>query len=195
MLRALESSGSASVAELAAATELHENTVRGHLERLRDDGYVRHETAPASGRGRPEQRWRPVPPESLGPYAGLAVALADALSSSGADAAGAARAAGSRWGAQLAGDRPDESDPRALLLEVMREQGFAPAETAGEAGGSIALHRCPLLAAAAHRSEVVCAVHEGMIEGIVGARSPGARARLLPFAADGACLLRLRVSP
>ena len=77
----------------------------------------------------------------------------------------------------------------------MREQGFAPTDADDD---SIVLHSCPLLAAAARRSDVVCAVHEGMIEGILRSRETDAGQRtdadLLPFHANGACVLHLRAA-
>lgn len=198
MLRAVEQSanehgGSASVAEIAAATGLHENTVRGHLARLHVDGHIRPKPTAPSGRGRPMLRWAAVAPEELHPYAGLAATLADALAESAPEASAIARRAGVAWGTALAAARSASDGPRGLVLEVMREQGFAPdEETEDEHGTVIALRRCPLLAAASGRSDVVCAVHEGMIEGIANADGPGASASLEPFALPGACLLHLR---
>lgn len=194
VLREIESRGSASISELAAATDLHENTVRGHLTRLHSDGHIRREpeTLPAAGRGRPAQRWCPVSPEQIYPYAGLAATLAEALKRSGADdAPRAAREAGAVWGEQLAQARACQGEAQSLAIEIMRQQGFAPEET--EQG--VYLHRCPLAATASRHSEVVCAAHAGMLDGIVRTRSAApAHVTLLPFAADGACLLQLRAT-
>jgi len=191
LLREIESRGSASAAELAAATGLHENTVRGHLDRLRADGHIRREQDPPIGRGRPSHRWRAVDPGAVSPYAGLAAALADALVGAGAAARGLARAAGVAWGARLAAEQPAGADPRGLLVDLMREQGFGPERV----GDALHLRRCPLIAAAARRTEVVCAVHEGMVEGIVRSHDRDAGAALEPFAAaGGACVLRLQAA-
>ena len=56
------------------------------------------------------------------------------------------------------------------------------------------LHRCPLLAAAARRTDVVCAVHEGMVAGIIRSRDDGADAELRPLRPEGGCLLHLRAA-
>ncbi|UJP08949.1 hypothetical protein L2X99_10710 [Microbacterium sp. KUDC0406] len=181
----------ASTAELVAATGLHENTVRGHLERLLADGHIVREKEAPSGRGRPSLRWSAAGSTAEAPYAGLALALAEGLVRTSEHPVQEARSAGRTWGAQLAEGR-STSDPRALVLEVMREQGFAPDDT--DAGDPIILRSCPLLAAASRRSDVVCAVHEGLIEGLARTRSESADAELLPFAADGACVLHLRVA-
>lgn len=191
ILREVETGGSASTADLAARTGLHENTVREHLERLRQDGRLRRIRAEAQGRGRPGWRWEAPRADVVNPYAGLALALADSLSAAADDPVVQARSAGIRWGASIAGERTDaEEHPRALVIDLMREQGFAPEVTAA-VGDSIVLHRCPLLAAAARRSDVVCAVHEGMIAGIIRSRDDRADATLLPFRPEGGCLLHL----
>lgn len=191
ILREVESRGSAATAEIVAETGLHENTVREHLERLRADGRLRRVRAEAQGRGRPGWRWEAPPADTVNPYAGLALALADTLARVAADPVAQARISGSQWGAEIAAQQSDATDitARELVIATMREQGFEPDGT----GDEIVLHRCPLLAVAARRSDVVCAVHEGMIEGIARSRQQKSDAELLPFRADGACILHLRV--
>src|SRR5690606_12362156 len=64
---------------LVSATGLHANTLREHLEGLRDLGLVTRSAAPASGRGRPAWRYAATQESADDPrpeYAGLAVALA-----------------------------------------------------------------------------------------------------------------------
>ncbi|MFC5336930.1 helix-turn-helix transcriptional regulator [Leucobacter denitrificans] len=200
ILRALELGGSATVSALSRSTGLHENTVRGHLTRLEADGYARRESGAQSvdplpetgrGRGRPTVTWSAVAPEELGPYAGLAATLADALAETGDDGAALAREAGERWGAKLAEGIGGTRSAREAVLSVMREQGFAPEETDD---GDIVLTRCPLLAAAAKRADIVCAVHAGMIAGI--SRSAGNEAvpasSLLPFVTPDSCQIHLK---
>lgn len=181
-----------STAELTARTGLHENTVRAHLEALRDEGAVRRERADPTGRGRPAWRWRASDASQRAPYAALAVALAGALAGTVDAPNRAARSAGVDWGRRLIEDRGTHgADARTAVLEVMREQGFSPVDAPD---GPIRLRACPLLAAA-REATVVCAVHEGMIEGIARRLDDGARGTLVPFAEpDGACLLHLRAS-
>lgn len=196
ILREIEHRDSVTTAEIVAQTGLHENTVREHLAQLRSDGRVRRVRRETRGRGRPGWRWQAPPADIVSPYAGLALALADGLTEATPDPVGHARRAGIRWGAQIAAQR--ESDPglsedgsaRGIVMTAMREQGFEPDDT----GEQVVLHRCPLLAAAARRSEVVCAVHEGMIVGMARAQHAATDATLLPFHAGGACVLRLRAA-
>lgn len=203
ILREVVSRGTASTADIVAATGLHENTVREHLERLRGDGRLRRIRAQAQGRGRPGWRWTAPRADLANPYAGLALALADSLDHAAADPVGQARASGVRWGTAIAQERTDaESDARTLVIDVMREQGFAPETVAAPQAPApsdvdepaIVLRRCPLLAAAARRTDVVCAVHEGMIAGILRSRDDRTDAALLPLRADGGCLLHLRAA-
>lgn len=204
LLREVTRRGSASTAELVAATGLHENTVRGHLERLHADGHLQREESSTGGRGRPAVRWLPVDAQAASPFAGLAVTLAETLKRTVPDAVREARHSGAEWGTRLVADRQttaaQQGDARGLVLEIMREQGFAPLDApenddtdteTGTDASSLALRVCPLLAAAADHSDVICAVHEGMIEGIARSRDATARAELEPFAPGGVCVLRL----
>lgn len=184
----IEELGSATTAELVEATGLHENTVRGHLEKLLASGRVRRRQIPSTGRGRPAWRWSAVNDLGQSPYVGLAITLADTLAQASPNASRLARKAGQAWGAELAAARPELEDVRPLVNEVMREQGFAP----DDEGGVITLHRCPLLAAASGYQDVVCATHAGMVEGIARTRDPGVEVSLEPFVTPHTCLLRLR---
>lgn len=191
LLREIESRPDATTAQLVEATGLHENTVRGHLERLRADGHIRRDRDSGSGRGRPAWRWRTAPPAQLSAYAGLAGALASALGDASADPAASARLAGRSWGRELIADHGAEgADTREVIVDVMREQGFAPDDD----GTTVHLRACPLFAVAARDSRVVCAVHEGMIDGIAQAQGADVVSELIPFATDGACALHLRAS-
>jgi predicted ArsR family transcriptional regulator len=165
--------------------------VRGHLEQLRVDGYLRREREDAAGRGRPAWLWHAVHPEPGDAYAGLAAALADTLARSSGDPVARAREAGRSWGAEIAAARTgDDAAPRDEVVEVMREQGFAP----DDAGDVVLLRRCPLIEAATRHPEIVCAVHQGMIDGILRARGVDEASRLVPFTAPGVCTLHLQAA-
>ncbi len=256
LLREVEARGSASVAELSEATGLHENTIRGHLDRLCSDGFLRSERTPPSGRGRPSLRWQTVRPETRNPYAGLAIALAATLAEADPNAAALMRAAGVTWGTQLAAERhatqgtyatregqgvQSEQDIQSrqgargafgtqgadelqdahaetldLVFDVMRDQGFAPENVRRERpnhGGSkhgirmlkdskktsgpeaptreLLLRSCPILEAARGNTEVVCAAHRGLVEGLISSRGDRLEVELQPFATPDVCVLRL----
>ena len=189
VLREVELRGSATIAELAEATNLHENTIRGHLDSLQSDGFLNRSQEKPIGRGRPAIRWTPVDPQVANPYMGLAATLAGTLTDFGARSA--AREAGKAWGERLAERHASGSSATKLVSDVMREQGFDPHQDES----TVHLRRCPLLAVAAQQPEVVCAVHEGMLEGIANSHTPGLRAKLTPFAPDGTCILRIQDEP
>lgn len=178
--------------ELVDVTGLHENTVREHLERLQRDGHVRRSREQTSRRGRPAWRWQAVGPDRVSPYAALAATLASAVTDAAPNPAASAREAGAEWGRRLVDGRADRGDvdPRTLVTDVMREQGFAP--DPGRPSDPTRLRACPLLSAASGNPTVVCGVHEGMIDGISRAAGSDLTVRLEPFAEPDACLLHLR---
>lgn len=177
-----------SAAALTRATGLHENTVRGHLEQLRTDGYVQRERAVTSGRGRPAWRWRATVRGPENPYATLAGVLAESLARTSSDPVAEARQAGRAWGRDIIARRADGSaGVRETVVAMMDEQGFAPQDT----GDDILLHRCPLIEAATRHPDIVCAVHQGMIDAILTVRDSHARSRLVPFTAPGQCTLQV----
>lgn len=196
VLRTVEAQRSpVSVTALSRATGLHENTVRGHLDQLLTDGHVTRSRAAAEGRGRPAWLWRPTRYGPASPYAALAGVLAGTIARTSADPAATAHEAGRSWGAELAEDLPETAprvSARTVVLDAMAAQGFDPVDD----GDQIALHRCPLLEAASRHTEVVCAVHRGLIAGLLeetpGVDGPQPEVELIPFAAPGRCLLHLR---
>ncbi len=188
-----------SLAALVRATGQHENTLREHLDGLLRVGLVRRERAPSSGRGRPAWLYEAVGDRSASEYAGLAAALALAVSESSADPAEVGRRAGVAWGRQLAQGRgaaaaPPE-DARARVVELLDDLGFAPEQEAGRPA-DVHLTRCPLLEAAHRHPEVVCAVHLGLVEGALAEHGASAEgSRLEPFARPGSCLLTVPPVP
>jgi predicted ArsR family transcriptional regulator len=169
------------LARLHERTGLHVNTLRGHLHALLATGRVTRLAVRSGGRGRPA--WAYAARQSE--YAALSVALAGALGEDGAgEASEAARHGGHAWGQRLSRRLgATEQDPRQRLVLALEHTGFEP-ETDTD---TIRLRHCPLLDAAQAHPDVVCAVHRGLIEGVLG--EPGAE--LVPFAEPGACLVRL----
>lgn len=183
VLRALAAEpGPVTLAALTAKLGGHPNTTRVQLERLVVDDFAVEETVPASGRGRPAHAYSAT-------VAGQQVAredpdrdghdlLVDAVAEHLAglpDPVAAARTLGAAWGRRVA--TADGVD----LVAVLAAQGFTP-----DAGSEeIALRTCPLLDSARVWPQVVCALHQGLVDAV----SPEPR-ELLPFAVPGACLIR-----
>jgi len=191
-----EGTGAVTLADLSAATGLHANTLRGHLDALAAAGLVHATTAPPSGRGRPATLWHAQMTTSA-EYAGLAAALAHTVKQTSPEPTAAAIEAGRVWGRQLAGARRTRgttpTDPRAGAIEVLRDLGFAP-QPAGprehDPGTRLRLTRCPLLEAAREEPTIVCNVHLGLIAGALEEfAAPDPDVQLTPFAEPGACAL------
>ena len=182
------------LAALASASGLHENTVREHLYGLVRHGLVRRHRAEPAGRGRPAWLYQVTDEQPGGSeYAGLAAALASSLARTSDDPARAAAAAGEEWGHRLAQDRgalPSPADvARDEVVRLLDDLGFDPARSP-ERPDRVRLRRCPLLEAAHRQPEVVCAVHLGIVRGALeehGSDPEGTE--LEPFAEPGACLL------
>lgn len=188
-------------AALTAATGLHANTVREHLDALVRQGLARRFRAAPQGRGRPAWLYEASDADSTSgssEYAGLATTLAAAIHRGSSTPRADAVAAGTDWGRELArhrGSRPGADDERARrrVLDLLEDLGFAP--QTDQQGHTVRLTRCPLLEAAHRYPDVVCGVHLGIVRGALaehGATSAGTE--LQPFAEPGACLLELPVS-
>ncbi len=191
-------------ADLVDVVGLHANTVRAHLQELTAAGLVRMETVPPAGRGRPAHQYtitdqgRAVPrvnDPAFAEYRGLTTAFATYLAARSEDPSDEARDIGRAWGRQLAsGEETDGADATGLVIRLLTRLGFTPvppAEATPEEG--IALRTCPLLELAEEMPEVICQVHQGLVEGALdqyGSRTTGVQ--LLPFEEPGACRLHLR---
>jgi predicted ArsR family transcriptional regulator len=201
----------ATLAALAAATDLHVNTLREHLDALEQHGYLQRRRAEPSGRGRPAWLYDAVEPPDRSEYAGLAVALAAAIHRSSATPREDAIAAGREWGHELARSpgpvrsrelapepRPTperdaaigEIAARRRVVTLLGDLGFAP-ETEQE-NTTVRLTRCPLLDAAHRYPDIVCGVHLGIVRGVLDELGADpSRTALAPFAEPGACRLDL----
>ena len=184
----------ATVAALAASTTLHPNTVREHLDTLVRAGLATRARQEPRGRGRPGWSYEATAAlTEASEYASLAVALSSALAHTSARPSRDAEAAGVEWGRELARGRG--ADPttatataaRARAVELLEDLGFEPRQDEA-APSTVLLTRCPLLEAARRNPGIVCAVHLGMLRGVLaayGADSTGSA--LEPFAEPGAC--------
>ncbi len=165
-----------SAAQLADALGLHPNTVRLHLEKLRDAGLVEVEAIHRGTVGRPQHRYSLAPgapglgmdPPSHVLLAGMLAALAEAT---GADPS-AARAIGHTWGTKTA-QRTPAASCLGLLAQELDRLGFEPAadDTATVDGATrVDFLHCPFRELAEAYPELVCNLHRGICEGLSEAR-------------------------
>lgn len=152
---------------------LHPNTVRPHLERMRDVGLLEARTDSSGAVGRPQRLYSLAPDApSLGleppVFAMLARMLASVATMAGVDgelAAEAARGEGRRMA-----HRPDV-EPLPCITATTRllaELGFDPASVSDRDGTTIAFTHCPFHDLASSNPDLVCSMHRGLVEGFVG---------------------------
>jgi predicted ArsR family transcriptional regulator len=159
-----------SAQELADSLGLHANTVRLHLDRLREAGLVEVEAVHRGTVGRPGHVYSLAPgapslgfdPPSYTLLAGLLAALAERV---GADADEATEI-GRSWGVEAGKRTRSRSCVKALAGEMSR-LGFEPAlQTAGGTTDMAFMH-CPFRELAEAYPELVCNLHRGISQGIV----------------------------
>ncbi len=165
-----------STAEVAEVLDLHPNTVRPHLERMRDAGLVDFESH-SRGVGRPQHRYflaPDAPALGLEPPAmpRLAVMLARTARLAGTGAAEALEAG--REQGRLDARRHVGRPATMAVIEESELLGFDPATVGGPDEVTVAFTHCPFAAAVAEDAEVVCALHRGLVEGLVEGCDPAA---------------------
>ena len=202
------------VQAIAEQVGLHPNTVRSHLDQLVEAGLVESEVQERKTPGRPRLLFRATWTRGAGAEGSYKV-LAEVLASGirdGEPAPGALAAeAGRRWGQRLkrqggaSADKLDSGHALDRLVALLDDVGFAPqlskatvAMTAIGATGAtvdatvIELHQCPFYDIARENTDVVCAVHLGLIQGALDQmQAPPATVGLEPFVRPDLCLVRI----
>ncbi|MDP8991703.1 MAG: helix-turn-helix domain-containing protein [Actinomycetota bacterium] len=162
-----------STSEIADALGLHPNTVRPHLERMREVGLVEVEVDSRGEVGRPQHRYSLVSdapslglePPSYPLLAGLLANVAAAYAPDADDVADVGR----DHGRHVAAARL-EAGPRGCVAAVsaeLAETGFDPVHHEDGSTTTIAFSQCPFRSLAEAFPELVCQLHRGMIEGMV----------------------------
>jgi predicted ArsR family transcriptional regulator len=159
--------------EVADALGLHVNTVRPHLERMRDVGLLVVDTETRGTVGRPQHRWSVSPDApSLGlepsPWPTLARTLLDAAASGGLAPDDLADA-GRRQGRADAAQWPAGTDCLDGLVLEQARLGFDPATVEEPQRATVAFAHCPFRDLADDHPQLVCALHGGLVEGFVDA--------------------------
>jgi predicted ArsR family transcriptional regulator len=166
-------------AEIAETLGLHPNTVRPHLERMRDVGLLEARPDSRGAVGRPQILYNlAADAPSLGLEPPVYPMMARMLLDLAADAGLAGEpvvAAGRTQGRTLAhrdtlGGRPCVEAAVAMLEEL----GFDPTAVTEDDVTTVAFGHCPFADLAASNPELVCALHRGMLEGFVDEVGGGA---------------------
>jgi predicted ArsR family transcriptional regulator len=212
-----EQDGAVDAAELATRMGLHTTTVRFHLDALCSEGTVERTRITRAGVGRPRTGYLAVR-ERLD-YRSLAEILALELGDTADKRRRRAEAAGRRWAERVSAGSADElvagedvsnrvrptktlEGQAAMVATVFARMGFDPELTpaATSTAGSqqtIRLHACPVRDLARAHPEVGCALHRGLLQGLLAspashghstAPRPVMQAELEPFVEPDLCL-------
>ena len=190
------------VQEVAEQAGLHPNTARFHLDALVAAGLAAREPRPRETPGRPSMLYQVT--DNDGPtgqrrYRLLAEMLTSMIGVM-PESSEAAVEAGREWGRYLTEQPPpyQRSDAREAIEKMaatLAEIGFAPEIAADGDGYRLRLRQCPFREVAERHQDVVCALHLGLMRGILEQlRAPATAGRLLPFAEPSACVAELSVS-
>jgi predicted ArsR family transcriptional regulator len=169
-----------SVRELSARLSLHPNTLRPQLRRLEEVGLVASETRKAPSVGRPQVLYSATDREDREgrDYRLFADILAGLLSTPRQQ--DRATELARDWGAYLVGrsvPKPGVRRPAgpnlAVLQEALAEAGFDPRfRRRGAKAVEITLRACPFRDLLDEHRDLVCAVHRGLLEGMLAASRP-----------------------
>jgi predicted ArsR family transcriptional regulator len=170
-----------STAEVATRLDLHPNTVRLHLEKLREAGLVTLSTGRHGSVGRPQHLWAGV---AQAPSLGLEPAGFRVLAHLLAEVAAEGPLPGSRIvdvGRRQGRDRASRPATRAArpgpvcaeavqaVMDHLADLGFDPALDMADGVGqaSISFAHCPFRELAVLYPDVVCELHRGITEGLL----------------------------
>lgn len=186
------------VGVVAQATGLHRNTARFHLDRLVQDNLAARDAEPRDQPGRPRTLYTALPDTGgVRSFQLLAEIMTGVVAASFEDPSGVAVEAGRRWGRHLSDRLPpyaavDEDEASRRLETVMNQLGFAADVVETPAGRDIRLHHCPFLEIATRHPNVVCAVHLGLIRGLLEEISaPLSAEQIEPFVKPSLCIASL----
>lgn len=166
-------------AEVADSLGLHPNTVRPHLERMRDVGLLEVEIEARGDVGRPQHRYAlAAGAPSLGlepPTMPLLARMVLRLAERAGVGAGEAVEVGRGQGLADAGAYANAPSTLEALVSELDRLGFDPVvgdvPSPGDdaLGAVVAFAHCPFRDVAEEHPELVCSLHRGLVEGFVEA--------------------------
>jgi predicted ArsR family transcriptional regulator len=112
----------------------------------------------------------------------------------------AAIEAGRAWGRHLVeraapSDRVDANEAIGRLNQLLDAIGFAPELHDGKKGSEVRLHHCPFREVAERHTDVVCALHLGLMQGALQEQhAPVEATSLQPWVTPNMCVARLQAT-
>jgi predicted ArsR family transcriptional regulator len=162
-------------ADIADSLDLHPNTVRPHLERMREVGLLEVSAEVRTAVGRPQNLYAlsdgapslGLEPPTFPMLARMLVRLAEAAGATPEDAADVGREQGQLDAVPYA----KAASCLEALVERLDGLGFDPAVDGSDEGETavIAFAHCPFRELAEAHPDLVCSLHRGMVEGFVEA--------------------------
>jgi|SRR4051794_12276907 predicted ArsR family transcriptional regulator len=182
-------------AEIAEALGLHPNTVRPHLDRMREVGLLDVTTDARGEVGRPQHRYSlaadapslGLEPPTVPVLARMVLAMAERLDAGPDDAVAVGEAEGAARAARYA------ASPSALeaLVDDLDRLGFDPVVAADELDDPdtaiVAFANCPFAEFAATHPELVCGLHRGLVAGFVETMGDAVMVEFCPLAHRTPC--------
>ena len=185
------------VAALAEYLGFNHNAVRQHLAKLTEAGLLTEERASPTTTGRPPLEYRVATTAmgswgAPGPYELLALMLLDIAEGTRTPAE-----AGADAGRALGASCPEGADPLDAVETEMARRGFEPRRQVHGPVTELVLQRCPFLAAASARPELVCEIHRGLAAGILEGMGADQQVRdlIVNPPSEAGCRLRFEARP
>lgn len=190
-------------AEIAETLGLHPNTVRPHLDRMREVGLLEVTTDARGEVGRPQHRYSLTPeapslglePPTMPMLARMVLAMARRLGANPADAVAVGEAEGA---GRAAGYAAAPSALEALVADLDR-LGFDPVVTGDDRDADelddpdepvtavVAFANCPFADLARDHPDLVCALHRGLVSGFVARMGDAEVTDFCPLASRTPC--------
>jgi predicted ArsR family transcriptional regulator len=188
-----------STADIAERLGLHVNTVRPHLERMREVGLLDVHAAASGTVGRPQHRYAlaaDAPALGLEPSAWPTIArvLLEAVADAGLSGADLAEA-GAHEGRSAAGRLVGGAALVDVVVADQQRLGFDPAVAQAAGSATVAFAHCPFRDLAERYPALVCALHEGMVRGVVESSGGGRVGRFRSLVDAPPCRVELSISP
>jgi predicted ArsR family transcriptional regulator len=186
-------------AQIADTLGLHPNTVRPHLERMRDVGLLDVDVDARGTVGRPQHRYSLAPdapalgfePPAFPVLARMLLRLAAAADLPASDAVDAGREQGAARSGRIPAGVPCED----ALVAELADLGFDPEAVQDDDGVTIGFAHCPFRELAEANPELVCSLHRGLVEGFVGARGGATVQEFHDLADRTPCQVEIALTP